>query len=86
MPGKVKYFLPSDPLLSDLSALQVGEDDLVLGDVGLREVPHLNVCGQSSSHVSHLYHSDLLCGNLVLLRYQKLSQVRYCGHKFTSRE
>lgn len=53
----------------DLSALQVGEDDLVLGDIGLREVPHLHVRGQSSSHISHFYHSYLLCGNLVLLRY-----------------
>lgn len=50
-----------------LSALEVGQGDLVLADVGLRQVPHLDVSGQHSPEIPELDHPDLLCRHLFIL-------------------
>ena len=50
-----------------LSALEVGQGDLVLADVGLREVPQLDICGQHPSEIPKLDHSNLLCRNLAIV-------------------
>ena len=50
-----------------LSALKVGQGDLVLADVGLRQVPHLDVRGQHSPEITEFDHPDLLCRNLFII-------------------
>ena len=56
----------SDDNDDHLSALKVGQGDLVLADVGLRQVPHLDVRGQHSPEITELDHPDLLCRNLFI--------------------
>ena len=58
--------MTSDDDDDHLSALKVGQGDLVLADVGLGQVPHLNVRGQHPPEIPELDHPDLFCRNLVI--------------------